>query len=202
MLKEVSPPAPKRVVFKDRPKKKPKRPPPLITINTVRHLLLLGYRPILIEMVVRGCTPKEIQKFLLESEGLIVGPKTLGRALRQIAGGDDLSKIAINGMKQEFAELHKKAREWLEQFQFDYMRARKRGDLKAMQFYADQFQSWWDRVGKFHFAVQDAIKINQNFTVVRDILEEVKNEPELARRLTKRLDTQLESLSEAGPGQP
>src|SRR5687768_8132187 len=92
---------------------------------------------------------------------------------------------------REAAELHKMAINTLMRYREKMEESLVEGDIKALAVYQQGFKDWWDRVGKFHFAeLPGGLQIvgnNIQVNAIQVLLEEVKNNPDIAARVTARL---------------
>ena len=122
-----------------------------------------------------------------EFYGVEISSGVLGAFTRSLKGGRE--DVVRAGLARESHELHKIALETMMNFKADLDDARQGGDLKRIQIINEAFNGWWDRVGKFHFkdkeVQQPLMQLNQFNTQI--LLEEAKNNPEIAKRITARL---------------
>lgn len=162
----------------------------LVEVHSSRELLSKGYRPIILSFVADGLTKPEMVQALKEEFGIKVHGIALNKALKRLKV-EDLQTAQAQANRQEYAELHKIAVEEMNRHKEAYHQAiQNDAPLKFIQFLEEAFESWWEKVGKFHFTPAGGnVTVNLQAVVNSQtiILEEFKDDPERYERVKARL---------------
>lgn len=169
----------------------------------------LGFRPILAEFWASGKTPKEIRREILHEFNVDIPSRLISLWIEHWKR-HSLDKVVAATMKDELNELHREALKHYNWFQAKFREfaepqldeetgTYKMYDEKVITFYGQQFEKWWENIGKFHLqgVKGPQVEVKQTFNL-QGLLEEVKDHPEIAKRLAKRLDPRLAGDETAG----
>lgn len=125
-----------------------------VTAESTRELIHYGYRPVVLGLLGQGASPKEVQEILDESYGCTTSLRAIKSIMRSM--GLTTESALAQSTQKEMEALRLEALVSYTDFKDIYTHAKQRltfdrdRALEEMQFAADQFGKWWDRISKFY----------------------------------------------------
>lgn len=151
-----------------------------------------GFDSVILHYTSLGISPGEIEGIIREDYNVRIAAENIGRWLTRFGDANDFVRAQD---ARVLMERRKEAREVRNHFKAKYFEAEREDDEKKMQFYSREFKDWWDREGKLFLSTQEIPVVfqqnnefSQTVNSLSIVVDELKDDPEAARRVLDRLE--------------